>query len=71
MVNWLILLFVVVSLRIDGMTVSIMASKVDHCNSEKGSSVGPSGTGVARGARASTSEVAMLHRGQGRRVVKA
>jgi hypothetical protein len=58
-VNWLTL-FVVVSRRIDGMTVSIMASKVVHCSAEKGNSAGPSGGGVARGARASASVVAML-----------
>jgi hypothetical protein len=43
------------------MTVSMMANKVVHCNPEKGNSEGPSGSGVARGARASTSAVAMLN----------
>jgi hypothetical protein len=60
MVNWLTRLLVVVSRRIDGMTVSMMAIKVFHCSPEKGNSEGPSGSGVARGARASTSVVAML-----------
>lgn len=55
--------------RIEGITVSMMARRVVHCEGVKYPSDGPSGRAVARGAMAESWAVVMLEEFEERAVL--